>query len=72
MQIASTTEERWLCITDYAVAYGVTRPTVYKWLDAGILETYKVQRVIRIRNIPPDQHSVSVERKPLSTLSSSY
>lgn len=57
----TTETTAWLCITDYAYAYNVDRSTVYKWLDAGLLETYRVGRVVRIKNKPPDVHA------PLST-----
>lgn len=56
----STEPDAWLSVTDYAQAYGVDRSTVYKFLSAGILETYKVKLdgilVVRIRNLPPDRH----------------
>lgn len=53
----NTTEPTpWLCVTDYADTYGVDRSTVYKWMGAGILEIYRVDRVIRIKNMPPDLH----------------
>jgi excisionase family DNA binding protein len=48
--------ELWLCITDYADTYGVHRSTVYKWLDANLLEVYRVERVVRIKNKPPNLH----------------
>jgi excisionase family DNA binding protein len=47
----------WLCVTDYACVYNVDRSTVYKWLDAGLLETYRVGRVVRIKNKPPSATS---------------
>ena len=53
--------ELWLCVTDYADTYGINRSTVYKWLDAGLLEVYRVDRVVRIRNKPP------LPQTPLST-----
>lgn len=52
--------DQWLCITDYAHTYGVSRPTVYKWMDAGVLvegvHYYRVESVVRIYNRPPTQH----------------
>lgn len=46
----------WISIAAYAVRYGVNRHTVYKWLDADILDTYQAGSILRIRNLPPDQH----------------
>lgn len=43
----------WLSITDYAQTYGVERKTVYKWLEAGLLITYRVGRLIRVKHQPP-------------------
>lgn len=43
----------WLSISAYARTYHVDRKTVYKWLDAGLLETFRVDKVIRIANHPP-------------------
>jgi len=43
----------WVSITRYAEIYGITRPTVYKWLRCGLIESYKVDDVIRLRNCPP-------------------
>jgi excisionase family DNA binding protein len=43
----------WVSITQYAEIHSVSRPTVYKWLDAGLLESYRVGGVIRIRTSPP-------------------
>jgi hypothetical protein len=40
-------------ITRYADIYGVSRPTVYKWLDAGLLIVYRVDGVVRVMNQPP-------------------
>ena len=47
---------QWLSVTAYADVYGVTRATVYKWLRAHVLQTYALGRILRIRNLPPDQH----------------
>ena len=52
-----STTDQWLCITDYAAQYGVSRPTVYKWIDAGLVLTFKVDSVIRIYNQPPSPQS---------------
>ena len=42
----------WLSITQYARAYGLDRSTVKKLLDVGLLDSYKVGRVIRVKNQP--------------------
>lgn len=46
----------WLSISAYARAYGIDRVTVYKWLDAKLLETYRQGGCRRIKNVRPDQH----------------
>lgn len=43
----------WLSISAYARAYSVDRKTVYKWLDEGLLDTFRVHHVIRILHKPP-------------------
>lgn len=52
--------ESWLSVSEYARTYGVDRSTVYKFIDAGLLDYYRVQApgllVVRIRNLPPDRH----------------
>ena len=52
--------DTWLSVSEYARAYGVDRSTVYKFMDAGLLDYYRVQipgmLVVRIRNLPPDRH----------------
>ena len=45
--------QKWVSVTRYATIYGVSRTTVYKWLDAGLLESYRVSATLRIRNMPP-------------------
>lgn len=47
----------WISIAEYADRYGVHWHTVSKWVKAGILESYRCAKVVRIRNLPPDQHS---------------
>lgn len=50
------TSADWLSVSDYARRYGVDRGTVYKWLNAELLDVYKMGLIVRIRNRPPDQH----------------
>lgn len=45
----------WLSISAYARAYSVSRATVYKWKDVGLLTTYQVDRCIRVFNLPPGE-----------------
>lgn len=46
----------WVTISSYADRFGVNRTTVYKWLGEGLLETYRVGALVRVRNVPPDEH----------------
>lgn len=46
-------DELWISISRYAELYGVSRPTVYKWLKAGLLEAWQVRKCVRIRNQQP-------------------
>lgn len=43
----------WVSISAYARIYSVTRVTVYKWIDADLLQWYRVGAVVRIKNLPP-------------------
>ncbi len=53
----------WVSISTYAVLYQANRKTVYKWLEAGLLETFRVGRCIRVLNQPPrDRRQPSVRR----------
>lgn len=45
--------KEWVSITEYATLYDVSRTTVYKWVDAGLLETFQVEKTVRVRNRPP-------------------
>lgn len=47
---------RWLSISAYARAYGLSRPTVRKLLDQHLLDAYRVLGLTRIRNLEPDAH----------------
>jgi hypothetical protein len=46
----------WISVTRFAARYGVDRGTVYKWLGMQLLDIYRVGSLVRIRNLPPDQH----------------
>lgn len=54
----------WLSISAYSRLYQVDRKTVRKWLDAGLLKTFRVHSVIRVANTPPktpQSHKVDVK-----------
>lgn len=51
-----TTPPAYLSIASYARTYGISRHTVYKWLDSGLLQTYRVDTLVRIKNLPPNEH----------------
>jgi hypothetical protein len=53
---ASDPPADWLSVTDYAARFGVDRSTVYKWLGEDLLETYRMDNILRIKNLPPDRH----------------
>lgn len=50
-------QAEWVTVKRYALIYGIDRGTVYKWLRAGILDTYRVGTLRRIRNRPPEEKS---------------
>jgi excisionase family DNA binding protein len=60
----SMPEIRWVSISQYARLYGIDRRTVYKWLDAGLLTVYRVDRVVRIKALPP---LPAMRRNPVKT-----
>jgi hypothetical protein len=43
----------WISVTTYGQKHGVDRKTVHKWLAAGLLEFYRVERLIRVKDVPP-------------------
>ena len=53
-------EITWVSVTRYCELYDVNRKTVYKFLDAGLLRSWQVGRVLRVQNQPP--HAVTRER----------
>lgn len=46
----------WLTIKAYCRHYAIDRGTVYKWLRAGLLTTYRVGRLVRIKHEPPKEN----------------
>jgi hypothetical protein len=56
--------KEWVTITEYAVIYAVSRPTVYKWMDAGLLETFQVEHTVRVKNRPPVNPRQSCQAPP--------
>jgi len=43
----------WVSVTRYCELYDLDRKTVYKYLGAGLLRSWQVGRVLRVRNVPP-------------------
>lgn len=46
----------WLSIAEYARVYGLSRPTVYKLIDAQLLIVFRTSGAVnltRVRNQPP-------------------
>lgn len=54
---ATDDQPDWLSISAFARKYGIDRTTVYKWLSCELLLTYRVGNLLRVRNLPPDQHA---------------
>lgn len=50
---AQRLEAEWMTISAYAIKYGVSRNTVYKWLEADLLEVLDALGVRRLRDKPP-------------------
>lgn len=44
----------YVSVTEYALRHSVDRRTVYKWMANGLVEFYRVEQLIRIRNVKPD------------------
>jgi hypothetical protein len=44
----------WLSIADYGRDYAVSPKTVRKWIECGLLATYRVGRLIRVENHSPN------------------
>jgi hypothetical protein len=53
MRMMAPVKPEWVSISLYAQVYSTNRKTVYKWLEAGLLETFRVGRCIRVLNQPP-------------------
>lgn len=43
----------WVSVPVYAQHYNADEKTVHKWLEAGLLESFRVGRFIRVRDQPP-------------------
>lgn len=46
----------WVSISEYSRRYGLTRNTVYRLISIGQLESYRVLKIVRVKNLPPDRH----------------
>lgn len=53
---------QWVSVTTYAETFSVSQDTVYKWMKAGLLDTMRVGRLIRVKPIPP------ADRRPPASL----
>lgn len=56
--MATTLTPGWLSITAYSRHYGADRKTVHKWLAAGLLNSYRVGRFIRVENTRPKPSAI--------------
>lgn len=45
----------WISTVAYGKRYGIDSRTVRKWMDAGLLRTYRVDKTIRVLNKPPSE-----------------
>ncbi len=43
----------WVSVRRYCELYAVNRKTVYKYLEAGLLPSWQVGRILRVQNQPP-------------------
>jgi hypothetical protein len=48
-------QPEWVSTVAYGRIYGIDARTVRKWVDAGLLQTYRVKQTIRVRNVPPQE-----------------
>src|SRR5688572_3613836 len=46
----------WISVSGFARKYEMDRSIVWKWLRNDQLIMYRVGRVVRIRDVPPDRH----------------
>jgi hypothetical protein len=59
---ATDVQPEWISVGVFARLYGVDRRTVRKWLACELLDIYRVGALIRIRNLPPDEHAKMASR----------
>lgn len=52
---------QYVSVTTYTEMFSVDRDTVYKWIDAGLLDTFRVGRLIRVRPVPPSDTRPSLQ-----------
>ena len=57
----------WLSVPDYAERYGVHRQTVQKWMAIGAVKSFRVGKVIRIADRPPEPDPVHPLRLNIRT-----
>jgi DNA-binding transcriptional regulator YiaG len=49
----------YLSIHAFAYEWGISRQTVYKWLECNLLEHDRKDGIIRIKNVNPEHHRPS-------------
>lgn len=58
---------QWVSVTTYAETYSVDARTVRKWISMGLVEVFRVGRLLRVENLPPsDRRRSAVIHKPVS------
>lgn len=67
MKLTSPSAETrlWVSIRTYAQQHETSRKTVYKWMEAGLVDIFRVGRFIRVKNQPPADRRSSA-RQPLA------
>jgi len=64
-------QQLYIRISRYASAYDVNRKTVYKWIDAGLVDIMRVGSLIRVKNTPPsDRRGAIGSQREFSTIAS--
>lgn len=55
---------QWVSVTVYAETYSVDARTVRKWIAAGLVETFRIGRLIRVENVPPSDRRPVLHNRP--------
>jgi len=43
----------YLTVREYGHKYHVARSTVFEWIDEGLVDVFRVRRVLRVKDSPP-------------------